>query len=71
MQPSEGLFTRQLPGDRYREQTDPAFIKTRYEKPLSLAVRQLLETGFFIEDERKRLTMAKALAHPWIVRKGK
>ena len=23
MQPSEGLFTRQLPGDRYREQTDP------------------------------------------------
>ena len=23
MQPAEGLFTRQLPGDRYREQTDP------------------------------------------------
>ncbi len=23
MQPSDGLFTRQLPGDRYREQTDP------------------------------------------------
>ncbi|SNY69988.1 urea ABC transporter ATP-binding protein UrtD [Enterobacter sp. CC120223-11] len=23
MQPDEGLFTRQLPGDRYREQTDP------------------------------------------------
>ncbi|WP_227550859.1 ATP-binding cassette domain-containing protein, partial [Klebsiella pneumoniae] len=23
MQPDEGLFTRQLPGDRFREQTDP------------------------------------------------
>lgn len=23
MQPDEGLFTRQLPGDRYRDQTDP------------------------------------------------
>ena len=23
MQPTEGLFTRQLPGDRYRDQTDP------------------------------------------------
>lgn len=23
MQPAEGLFTRQLPGDRYRDQTDP------------------------------------------------
>ena len=23
MQPADGLFTRQLPGDRYREQTDP------------------------------------------------
>ena len=23
MQPDEGLFTRQLPGDRYRQQTDP------------------------------------------------
>ena len=23
MQPDEGLFTRQLPGDRFRNQTDP------------------------------------------------
>ncbi|EPB2232872.1 TPA: ABC transporter ATP-binding protein, partial [Klebsiella quasipneumoniae] len=23
MQPDEGLFTRQLPGDRFRAQTDP------------------------------------------------
>ena len=23
MQPDEGLFTRQVPGDRYRQQTDP------------------------------------------------
>ena len=26
MQPDEGLFTRQLPGDRFREQTDPVQI---------------------------------------------
>ncbi|MDP1288247.1 ABC transporter ATP-binding protein, partial [Klebsiella pneumoniae] len=23
MHPDEGLFTRQLPGDRFRDQTDP------------------------------------------------
>ncbi|MCZ5534657.1 ABC transporter ATP-binding protein, partial [Escherichia coli] len=23
MQPDEGLFTRQMPGDRFRNQTDP------------------------------------------------
>lgn len=26
MQPDEGLYTRQLPGDRYRDQTDPVLL---------------------------------------------
>ena len=47
MQPAEGLFTRQLPGDRYREQTDPVLkeMKQRRGGDLSGGQQQQLAIG--------------------------
>lgn len=34
MQPDEGLFTRQLPGDRFRNQTDPVLQLEKNQREL-------------------------------------
>ena len=52
------------------EQTDPNYIKGRYIKKFPSDLRNLQES-FFIENEKKRITMAQVMDHPWIVRKGK
>ncbi len=39
MQPDEGLFTRQLPGDRFREQTDPVLQLEKSTSALTVSGR--------------------------------
>lgn len=39
MQPDEGLFTRQLPGDRFREQTDPVLQRRTSTSALTVSGR--------------------------------
>lgn len=43
MQPDEGLFTRQLPGDRFREQTD--LVETIADRVTVLHQGQVLAEG--------------------------
>ena len=52
------------------EQTDPNYIKGRYIKKFPPDLRNLQES-FFTENEKKRITMAQVMDHPWILRKGK
>lgn len=52
------------------EQLRPNFIVTRLVKRFPPDLIDLMKQ-FLIVDESKRITMAKVLEHPWILRKGK
>lgn len=56
--------------EMYKEQTNSDFIKGRYTKKFPSDLRDLQEK-LLDPSERKRITMAQTLKHPWIVRKGK
>ena len=53
-----------------QEQTSPTYLKTRYTKKFPADLLDLQEKLLTV-DESERITMAKALEHPWILRRGK
>ncbi|KAK5637813.1 hypothetical protein RI129_000004 [Pyrocoelia pectoralis] len=52
------------------QMNDPNFLPGRYATPMSKDLQNLQE-GLFQLNEKRRMTMAEVLQHPWIKKRGK
>ena len=55
---------------KFKEQSDPKFVQTRYTKEFSKDLKDI-QQKLFDPKESSRITLAVVLAHPCVKRKGK